>query len=296
MFFVCLVKLSFETAGRRKFQCSICGEQNRSKTELLGHIRQVHYKNAFFYCPFCPYDAPTKNAAWNQVNRAHRKFAREQRFKRRDLRTGRPTSLPGKPVPLASLSSSDPLGLDNIPDLTSLVTFQKVATETNSEAHKPPSVGRPALDTPVPLKPNSPNEALASPFTFDWEGDFQIDLMADPDKIPDRQPAQDVRAAPTTNDAFSRPEDVRAAPTANDAFSRPEDVRAAPTTNYAFPSLNDVRAVPSQTTRSPSSMTSAPPNLLPMPAQITSAPTPWRTLTSVPLRRQMTFTRSRGRL
>ena len=42
------------------------------------------------------------------VNRAHRKLAREQRFKRHDVRTGRPTSLPAKPVPLASLSNHDP--------------------------------------------------------------------------------------------------------------------------------------------------------------------------------------------
>ena len=68
--------------------------------------------------------------------------------------------------------------------------------------------------------------------------------MADPDKIPDRQPTLDARAAPTANDAFSRPEDVRAAPTANDALSRPEDVRAAPAANDAIPCQDDVRAVP----------------------------------------------------
>ena len=67
------IKKEVSESGQAVFVCSMCGQKNSQKVNVLNHVESVHFPNSFVYtCQYCETQFYSKNARNVHVSRNHK--------------------------------------------------------------------------------------------------------------------------------------------------------------------------------------------------------------------------------
>ena len=67
------IKKSANDLGQSVYECSMCGQKNSQRVNVLNHVESVHFPNSFVYsCKYCLAEFYSKNARNVHVSRNHK--------------------------------------------------------------------------------------------------------------------------------------------------------------------------------------------------------------------------------
>ena len=67
------IKKSANDLGQSVYECSMCGQKNSQRVNVLNHVESVHFPNSFVYtCKHCQAEFYSKNARNVHVSRNHK--------------------------------------------------------------------------------------------------------------------------------------------------------------------------------------------------------------------------------
>ena len=68
------IQKSQNDLGQNVVECTLCGQKNAKRQNILNHLESVHFPNSFVYsCDYCKIEFNSKNARNVHVSRNHKK-------------------------------------------------------------------------------------------------------------------------------------------------------------------------------------------------------------------------------